>query len=69
MFHQKQTTGKKYKEINVTIAINFLYSKNENIYPGYVSKHNSNREKQAILELIPKDAKLSVKDGNGIFLP
>ena len=40
MFHQKQTTGKKYKEINVTIAINFLYSKKENIYPGYVSKHN-----------------------------
>ena len=30
----------------------FLYAKKEKIYPGYVSKHNSNREKQVILLMI-----------------
>ena len=27
----------------------------EKIYPAYVSKHNSNREKQPILFMIPKE--------------
>ena len=30
----------------------FLHAKKEKIYPGYVSKHNSNREKQVILLMI-----------------
>ena len=29
-----------------------MYAKKENIYPSYVSKHNSNREKQFILLMI-----------------
>ena len=38
---------------NVTIALNVLYAKKEKIYPGYVSEHNLNREKQIILLMIP----------------
>ena len=34
------------------IALNVLYVKKEKIYAAYVSKHNSNREKQIILLLI-----------------
>ena len=30
-----------------------MYAKKEKIYPAYVSKHNSNREKQVILLMIP----------------
>ena len=39
--------GKNVK--NVTIALYFLCATKEKIYPAYVSKHNSNREKQVIL--------------------
>ena len=42
---------------NVTIALNVLYSKKEEVYPAYVSKHYSNREKQVILLMIPKGDK------------
>ena len=35
-------------ERNVTIGLNVLYAKNGKTYPAYVSKHNSNHEKQAI---------------------
>ena len=38
---------------NVTIALKDLYTKKEKIYPAYVSKHNSNREKQVIHLMIP----------------
>ena len=34
----------------VTIALNVLHATNEKIYLAYVSNHNSNREKQVILE-------------------
>ena len=34
----------------VTIALNVLHAINEKIYPAYVSKHNSNCEKQVNLE-------------------
>ena len=34
----------------------FFYAK-KNIYPAYVSKHNSNREKQVILLMIPNEEK------------
>ena len=40
---------KKIEKNNLTIAINVLYAKKEKIYPVYVSKHNSNQEKQVIL--------------------
>ena len=37
---------------NVTIALNVLYAKKEKIHPAYISKHNSNREKQVILLMV-----------------
>ena len=39
----------------------FLYAKKEKIYPGYVSKHNSNREKQVILLMISNREKREAK--------
>ena len=42
-------TGKNLKKI--IIALNVLYAKK--IYPAYVAKYNSNREKQIILSVIP----------------
>ena len=33
-------------EKNVTVAVNVLFVKKEKIYPAYLSKHNSNGEKQ-----------------------
>ena len=39
---------KKNEKKNVAIALNFLYAKKEKMYPSYVSKNNSNREKQVI---------------------
>ena len=35
------------------IALNILHIKKEKIYLAYVSKNNSNREKQVILLMIP----------------
>ena len=37
---------------NVTIALKVLYAKKEKRYPAYVSKHNSNCEKELILIII-----------------
>ena len=34
-----------------------MYAKTEKVYPSYVSKHNSNREKQVILLIIPNGEK------------
>ena len=34
------------------IALNVLYAKNEKICPAYVSKHNSNCEKQIVVLMI-----------------
>ena len=42
----------KFEKDHVTIVFNVLYAKKEKIYPAYVSKHNSNREKQVILLVI-----------------
>ena len=55
---------------NLTIALNVLYSKKEDVYPAYVSKHNSNREKQVILLMIPNEEKwhyLAVKKTSSII--
>ena len=43
--------GKNFN--NLTITLNVLCAKKEKIYPAYVSKHESNREKQDILLTIP----------------
>ena len=45
--------GKKFDKNNVTIALNVLIlKKRKNVYPTYVSKHNSNREKQVTILMI-----------------
>ena len=41
-----------FEKNNAAIAPNVLYAKKEKIYPAYVSKHNSNQEKQVILVMI-----------------
>ena len=51
-FPSEKHDQKKIKENNVTIALNVLYDKKEKICPVYVSKQNSNREKQVILLLV-----------------
>ena len=71
-------TGINLKKINVTINLNVLYAIKKYIYPAYVSKCNSNREKQVILLMISKGEnanrwkpylrELSPKDINGIIL-
>ena len=44
--------GRNYEKNNLIIALNVLYAQKEKIYPAYVSKHNSNLEKQVILLMI-----------------
>ena len=41
------------KNLYVLLEKNILYLKKEKIYPAYVSKQNSNHEKQVILLMIP----------------
>ena len=45
-------TRKKTEKNNQTIALSALYVKKGKIYPAYVSKHNSNCQKQVILLMI-----------------
>ena len=40
-------------ENNLTIALRLLYAKKEKIYPDYVSRFNSEREKQVVFFIIP----------------
>ena len=47
------------------IAFNVLYIKEREIYPAYISKINSNCEKQIILLMISFDEKKEI----GIILP
>ena len=51
-FPSEKDDWKKIRKNNVTIFLNILYAKKEKIYPAYVSKHNSNLEKQYILLVI-----------------
>ena len=41
------------KNLYVLLEKNIFYLKKEKIYPAYVSKQNSNHEKQVILLMIP----------------
>ena len=52
-FPSEKDDWEKIEKNNVIIALNVLHAKKEKIYPTYVSKHNSNREKKAILLMIP----------------
>ena len=51
---------KTFEKNNPTIALNILYVKEKEICPAYISKFNSNYEKQIILLMIPNEEK---KDG------
>ena len=51
-FPSEKDDWKNIEKNNVTIALNVLYAKKEKICPAYVSKYNSNREKQVILLMI-----------------
>ena len=46
MFHLEKNDWKKFEKNNVTVAFNVFLAKREIIFPVYVSKHNSNREKK-----------------------
>ena len=50
---------KKTEKNNITTVLNVLYAKREKIYPAFASKHNSNREKQAIILMISNGEKMS----------
>ena len=56
-FPLEQYDWKKIDKSNWTIALNVLYAKKEKEYPLYISKCNSNREKQSILLMIPNGQK------------
>ena len=45
-YHSKIDDWKVFKENNSTIALNILYVKQEEeeVYPAYISKHDSTRE-------------------------
>ena len=47
----------KIKTNNVTTALNVLYGKKEKIHPAYISKNNSNCEKQVTPLMIPNGEK------------
>ena len=47
-FPSEKDNWKKIERNNTTIALTVLYPKNEKIYSAYVSKQNSNLEKQVI---------------------
>ena len=44
---------KKIEQTNIRIALNIKYAEEEKVYTAYVSKDNSNCEKQIILLMIP----------------
>ena len=67
-FSSEKDDCKKFYKNNLTISLNALYAKKEKIYPAYVSKHNSNHEKQVILLLITNGEKtISIIKRNNIF--
>ena len=51
-FPSEKDDWQRFEKNNLTIALNLLYAGKEKIYPAYVSKHNSNREKQVIFSMI-----------------
>ena len=57
-FPSEKCNWKKFEKTKVAIALIVLYVQKEKIYPVYVSKHHSNREKQVIIFVIPNGEKL-----------
>ena len=48
---------KTFEKNYLTIALNILFIKEKEIHPADISKHNSSREKQKILLMIPNEDK------------
>ena len=48
---------KTFEKNNLTIALNILCIKEKEISPAYILKHNSTREKQIIISMIPNNEK------------
>ena len=46
-----------FEKNNPIIALNILHIKEKEIYPAYISKYNSTREKQIIFLMIPNEEK------------
>ena len=49
--------GKRLRKIISKITLNILYNKEKEIYPAYISKHTSTREKLIILLMIRNEEK------------
>ena len=67
-FLSEKLIGKIFEKNNVTIALNVLYAEKEKIYAVYLSKHNSNREKQVIPVMILNGEALSCSKILGALL-
>ena len=52
-FSSEKDDWKKFEKNKRTITLNVLHAKKEKVYPAYISKHNSSREKQVTLFMIP----------------
>ena len=48
---------KTFEKNNRAIALNILYTKEKEIHPAYISKHNSTHKKQIILLMVPNKEK------------
>ena len=57
-FSSEKDNWKIFEKKNVTVFLNVFYAKKKNINPAYVSKHNSNRQKQVILLMTSNGEKL-----------
>ena len=49
--------GKRLRKDNSRIALNIFCINKKEIYPAYISKHNSTHKKQIILLMIPNEEK------------
>ena len=56
-YPSKLDDWKRFEKNNSAIALNILYIKEKEILPAYISKHDSTREKQIILLMIPNEDK------------
>ena len=54
---QKIDDWKRFEKNKPTIAFNILYTKEKEILPAYISKHNLTCKKQIILLIIPNEEK------------
>ena len=66
-FPSEKDDWKKIEKNNVTIALNIFYAKKEKIYPFYVSKYNSNREKKVIFMISNGEIRESESEGQGWY--